>query len=168
MMMRMRKMSLLRTILTVAGVSILSLSGARGVQAQALFGAEVLFGTETDVGIGGRVHVDLGSGVPNLEFQGGFALFFPDGPADYWEINGNVWYRIETRGDSNVLPYVGGGLNIGHHDRDDFEGDTDLGLNLGGGVRFPFQNTTPFLEARFTVGGEEQFIIGGGVLFGGF
>jgi hypothetical protein len=158
----------LRSIVTVVTVSVLGLSGAAEVQGQAMFGAEVLFGTETDLGIGGRVHIDLGSGVPNLEFQGAFDLFFPDGPADYWEINGNVWYRIETRGGSSAVPYVGGGLNIGHRDAPDFGGDTDLGVNLGGGVRFPFENTTPFIEARFTVGGAEQLVIGGGVLFGGF
>lgn len=156
----------LRGILTITVVGVLVLTGPREAQAQALFGAEVLFGTETDVGLGGRVHVPLDLGVPNLEFMGSFNLFFPDGPADYWEINGNVWYRIETSGRSRALPYVGGGLNIGRWSREDFD-DTDLGLNLGGGVRFPFENTTPFLEARFTIGGEEQFVIGGGVLFGG-
>ena len=158
----------LRGILTVTALSVLVFTGPRAAQAQALFGAELLFGTETNVGLGGRVHVDLEPGVPNLELMGSFDLFFPDGPTDYWEINGNVWYRIETSGSSRALPYVGGGLNIGHRSREGFDDDTDLGLNLGGGVRFPFENTTPFLEARFTIGGEEQLVIGGGVLFGGF
>jgi len=137
-------------------------SGASG---QALFGAEALFGTDTDFGLGGRVHLDLGTSAP-LEFQGAFDLFFPDGPADYWEINANLWYNIETSGSSTALPYLGGGLNIGHTSVEDFD-DTELGVNLGGGVKFGYTNTIPFLEARVTLGGVEQFVIGGGVLFGG-
>ncbi len=138
-------------------------SGAAG---QALFGAEALFGTDTDFGLGGRVHLDLGTTAP-LEFQGGFDLFFPDGPADYWEINANLWYDIPNSGGSSALPYLGGGLNIGHTSEGEGFDNTDLGVNLGGGVKFGFTNTIPFLEARVTLGGVEQFIIGGGVLFGG-
>jgi len=133
---------------------------------QALFGAEALFGTDTDFGLGARVHLDLGTTAP-LEFQGGFVLFFPDGPVDYWEINANLWYNIETSGGSTALPYLGGGLNIGHVSAGEGFDETDLGVNLGGGVKFGYTNTIPFLEARVTLGGVEQFVIGGGVLFGG-
>lgn len=139
---------------------------AAPASAQALFGAEAAFGTETDFGIGGRAHFPLGTSAP-LDVQPGFMLFFPDGPAEYWEINVNLWYHIRTGGGSNALPYVGGGLNIGHVSSDGDFDDTDVGLNLGGGVRFGFTNTIPFLEARVTVGGDEQLVIGGGVLFGG-
>lgn len=138
-------------------------SGASG---QALFGAEALFGTDTDFGLGGRVHLDLGTAAP-LDFQGGFNLFFPDGPVDYWEINANLWYNFETLEGSTALPYLGGGLNIGHVSAAEGFDETDLGVNLGGGVKFGFTNTIPFLEARVTLGGVEQFVIGGGVLFGG-
>lgn len=137
-----------------------------GASGQVLFGAEALFGTETDFGIGGRIHYDLGTTAP-LEFQGAFDLFFPDGPADYWEINGNLWYNLPTSSGSTALPYLGGGLNIGHVSANGFD-DTELGVNLGGGVKFGFTNTIPFLEARVTLGGiDEQLVIGGGVLFGG-
>lgn len=147
----------------LGGVLLCLPTGASG-QAT-LFGAEAMFGTDTDFGIGGRVHLDLGWDAP-IDFQAGFDLFFPDGPADYWEINTNLWYNIPTSGSSSALPYLGGGLNIGHSSVEDFD-DTELGVNLGGGVKFGFTNTIPFLEARVTLGGVEQFIIGGGVLFGG-
>ncbi len=134
--------------------------------AQVAFGAEALFGSDTDFGLGARVQTDLGTSIP-LDFSGSFDLFFPDGPADYWEINGNVWYEIEVAGSG--VPYVGAGLNIGHIDPggDGFS-DTELAVNLGGGYRFDFTNTSPFVEARFTIGGVEQFVIGGGVLIGWF
>ena len=142
-----------------------SLGVAAPAQAQAGFGAQALFGSETDFGLGARVVAGLGSSIP-LEFQGGFNLFFPDGPRDYWEINGNVWYTIET--DSTGAPYVGGGLNIGRMSGGDAESNTELAVNLGGGYRFGFTNTSPFIEARFAVGGHDQFVIGGGVLLGNF
>lgn len=155
------------------GVLISGLLGAAlaclpsGASGQVLFGAEALFGTETDFGLGARIHYDLGTSAP-LEFQGAFDLFFPDGPADYWEINTNLWYNLPTSGGSTALPYLGGGLNIGHVSGPDGPDDTELGVNLGGGVKFGFTNTIPFLEARVTVGGiDEQLVIGGGVLFGG-
>jgi hypothetical protein len=157
----MRKWTIVAT-LAVAG----SLAGApRDAGAQATFGAEALFGTDTDFGIGGRIHADLGTSAP-LEFQAAFDLFFPEGPAEYWEINANLWYEIESAGGA-VQPYLGGGLNIGHGSGGNGFSDTDLGLNLGGGVKFIGRNTTPFIEGRFTVGGIEQFVIGGGVLLGG-
>ena len=151
--------------LAAAFVALFALE-ANEAHAQTVFGAEAMFGSETDLGIGARLQLPLGPEIP-LDFQGGFNLFFPDGPSDYFEINGNLWYDIPTSGTTNVEPYVGGGLNIGHHSVSGFS-DTDVGLNLGGGARFVFANTTPFIEARFVVGGSEQFVIGGGVLFGGF
>lgn len=159
---------ILRNFLAIAALGLLALSGPTEARAQTMFGAEAMVGTDTEFGLGGRFHVDLAPGVRNLEVMGSFDYFFPDGPTDYWEINGNVWYRIPVRGNSTAVPYVGGGLNIGHLDREATEDDTDVGLNLGGGLRFLFENTIPFLEARVTIGGVEQFVIGGGVLFGRF
>jgi hypothetical protein len=153
-------------VLTVLAIGAF-LFGAADARAQIAFGAEALFGSETDFGLGARVQTDLGTSIP-LDFSGSFDLFFPDGPADYWEINGNVWYEIDVAGAAGV-PYVGAGLNIGHVDPGG-EGfsDTELAVNLGGGYRFDFANTSPFIEARFTIGGVDQFVIGGGVLLGWF
>ncbi len=157
---------------TIRGLALTAVLGA-GVAlapapaaAQVIFGAEAAFGTEQDFGIGGRIHTDLGASAANLELMGSFLLFFPDGPRDYWEINGNVLYHFPRRAASTAQPYAGGGLNIAHTSRDGDFDDTDLGFNLAGGVRFLFANTIPFLEARVTFGHDEQLVIGGGVLFG--
>jgi hypothetical protein len=142
------------------------LFGSSDAGAQVRLGAEAMFGTETDFGLGGRIVAGLGTSLP-LEFQGGFNLFFPEGPRDYWEVNGNVWYTFETP--ASGAPYAGGGLNIGRMSGgSESASDTKLGINLGGGYRFNFTNTAPFVEARFTVGGHDQFVIAAGVLFGGF
>lgn len=152
-----------KLFLSAAVFAAVAVAAPQSAEAQR-FGAEAAFGSDTDFGIGGRTVVNVSNSVP-LDFGGSFLLFFPDGPAEYWEINANLWYPIPTTGGSTV-PYVGGGLNIGHQSVSGFS-DTELGLNLGGGARFEMANTTPFIEARFVVGGVEQFVIGGGVLFGG-
>ncbi|MGH2670859.1 MAG: hypothetical protein ACRDH5_17395, partial [bacterium] len=98
---------------------------------------------------------------------------FPDAPAGtdvtYWEINGNVAYRIRTTSRS-LAPYVGGGLSIAHRAADvgtASASDTDVGLNLLGGTTFGAAATKvkPFAEARFTIGAGEQLVITGGVRF---
>lgn len=135
------------------------------VQAQIAFGPELLFGTEFDFGLGGRIVAGMGTEIP-LEFQGGFNVFLPDRDVDYWELNGNVWYTIDTP--AVGAPYIGGGLNIGRRSTSESFSSTELAVNLGGGYRFNFTNTAPFIEARFALGGHDQFVIGGGFLFGGF
>ncbi|MDH3733687.1 MAG: hypothetical protein OEU54_09145 [Gemmatimonadota bacterium] len=155
------KKGVLLTALAIAGL----LTVPTRADAQVAFGPEAMFGTEFDFGLGGRLVAGLGTEIP-LEFQGGFNIFFPDGPRDYWELNGNVWFTIDTP--AIGAPYVGGGLNIGRRTSSESVSSTELALNIGGGYRFNFTNTAPFIEARFALGGHEQFVIGGGFLFGGF
>ena len=135
-----------------------------GLEAQALFGVNGNFGTETDFGIGGRVHLGLSRATRGLEAMGSFEIFFPDGPADYWEVNANVFYALPVES-ATVLPYVGGGLNIGHTDVGEFD-STEVGLNLAGGVRFPGTSVTPFVEARAVISNRDQLVLTAGVLFG--
>jgi opacity protein-like surface antigen len=138
------------------------------------FGIQADFGTDTDFGIGGRVVFGLRSLFPGtpLDAHVSFDYFFPDAPAGtdvtYWEVNGNVAYRIRTTSRS-LAPYVGGGLSIAHASVDvgtASASDTDVGLNLLGGTTFGARsNVKPFAEARFTIGAGEQLVITGGVRF---
>ncbi|HET7583929.1 MAG TPA: outer membrane beta-barrel protein [Gemmatimonadaceae bacterium] len=83
---------------------------------------------------------------------------------------------------SMVKPYVLGGLGV-YHSNPDFDGalsdrsSTDLGINLGGGLRFDLSGFSTFAEARYhrifsvntavTGGGSESFFpINFGVSFG--
>lgn len=138
------------------------------------FGVQASFGTDTDFGIGARVVFGLRSLFPTtpLDAHVAFDYFFPDAPAGtdvtYWEINGNVAYRIpNVRG--SLAPYVGGGLSIAHASVDVGVGsasDTDVGLNLLGGTTFGTRSKVkPFAEARVTLGGGDQLVITGGVRF---
>lgn len=143
---------------------------ARDAEAQAAFGVQGNWGDEADFGIGGRILANLES--VNLEAVGSFDLYFPDDrgseDVDYWEINGNLFYHIRLRDTDAVVPYLGGGLKIARAEVGSAD-DTEVGLNLGGGARFPTSSSvTPFAEAKYTIsdGLAEQFVITFGFLFG--
>jgi len=90
----------------------------------------------------------------------------------YWSVDGvrdvspnvDVYYHFNPEG--RVTPYLGGGmgLNFVHNDRSD-RSNTDLGLNLLGGLRFPGQSNHYFLEGRYTASDVSQVSVLTGVTF---
>lgn len=145
--------------------------GAPEAEGQAAFGAQINWGSDTDIGVGGRILGNIED--INLEAVGSFDIYFPDdeGQADldYWEINGNLFYHIHLQDTNAVIPYVGGGVNIARFELD-ADSQTEVGLNLAGGARFPTaSDITPFAEAKYVIADEfnEQFVIAFGFLFGG-
>ncbi len=133
------------------------------------FGAQLDWGSDTDVGIGARVVFGLKAIAPRAPLDGivSFDYYFPSAPAgadvNFWEINGNIAYRFKVAR-SSLGPYAGGGLNIGHASGGGAS-DTKPGLNLLAGTTFKAKNVTPFAEARAVVGDFDQFILTGGVRF---
>jgi hypothetical protein len=82
-------------------------------------------------------------------------------------VNGNMAYQFGRR----WKPYVGPGLNLARRTAA-FSGtelagsDTALGLNMLGGVRrVDGRKRQYFGEARYEIGGGEQFLVTVGVLF---
>lgn len=162
-------------LVTTPLVAIFLLVGpsAGELDAQAAFGPEAHFGSEGDFGIGGRALINIPD--VDLEAVGNVVIFFPSG-FDWFEVNANVFYHFHLDEEPSLIPYVGGGLNIARlsFDAPDdpfFNGGsfstTEVGLNIGGGVRFPGGgNITPFLEARAVISDADQLVVGGGVLFG--
>lgn len=140
----------------------LLLAGTPSLEGQIYVGPQLNVGTETDLGVGGRVLGNVEQ--MNLELVGSFDLYFPDGPTDFWEINGNAFYHFHLPETPSVLPYAGGGLNIAQTSNG-FE-STEPGLNLGGGVRFPLENLSPYVEGRAVVSDADQLVFTFGVLFG--
>ena len=126
------------------------------------FALQADWGSDTDFGIGARAIFGLRSLFPKtpLDAHVSFDYFFPSGAAGvdvkYWEINGNVGYRIpKVRG--NLAPYVGGGLNIAHASASSAgvsASDTKAGLNLLAGTTFgrAASKTKPFVEGRVKIG----------------
>lgn len=152
--------------------------GASAAEGQAVrVGGQVSFADDADFGIGPRLAIELPRVATGLWAIGTFDYFFPDdgfgadGDIDYWEINGNLAYTIQLPDAPGVEPYVGAGINIARLSVD-FEdvpeadgGDTQVGLNLLGGLNFPLVGFTPFVEARLEIDGGEQFVVSGGITF---
>lgn len=163
----------MKTWRVFAAVTAALVFGTADAQAQA-FGVQGSWGDDSDFGIGARLEL----GLPNLLTSegplsntfliGSFDYFFPDfcdaiDDCSYWEINGNLAVPITS---STIDPYAGAGLNIAHMSVLD-QSDTEVGLNLLGGLRFNLGGLGAFGEGRFVLGGSEQFVLTFGVLVGG-
>lgn len=162
-----------KTILT-ALVAAFALFGVSEAQAQSIqFGAAGAYANDFELGIEGRVALPIEAGFGNLKAIGNFGYFLPPDPFSYWEINGNVAYMIQAQ---SISPYVGAGLNYANVESEftnPLTGATtsasasEIGLNVLGGIEFDAGALNPFIEGKYELGGGEQFVIKGGLLFGG-
>jgi opacity protein-like surface antigen len=149
--------------------------------AQVQFGGQVNYGTDTDFGVGARVALGLEQLLEGLEITGAFDWFFPDLENDdedvdytYFEVNGNVLYKLSLQQTTAFIPYLGAGVNVAHGSldseilgNDEVEiSDTEVGMNVLGGMKVKLtEDVQPFIECRFEIGGGKQFVVTGGLLF---
>jgi opacity protein-like surface antigen len=162
----MKKLRIPFVILAVLAFS------ATGAEAQR-FGAQLNWADDMDLGIGARLELPLNIGAEGVlsytYLIGSFDYFFPDcDDCTYFEFNGNLAVPVNV--ESSLNPYVGAGLNMARFSVDVAGSDvsnTDLGLNLLGGLKFALGGVSSFGEARFELGGGEQFVLTFGILFGG-
>ena len=158
---------------SLAGAMALSLLAFTAPQARAQveLGPQLSIANDVDFGLGVNLGLPLTSLHQNLEFSGNFTLYFPDN-IDYWEIDGNIRYLFHLQGNSSMIPFAMAGLAIG---RSSWDGDhvpglgddsnTELGLRLGGGAKFPMGKTTPFVDLGLTIGDLPDFVLRGGLTF---
>jgi len=156
-------------VMTAAALALAAPSTALG---QVSFGPQLSFGGDTDLGIGGRVIANVES-IEHWDFVGTFDVWFLDDGANTdrsaWEATGNLAYNF-TIENSAVFPYAGAGLSVFHvsveNEMTGFDSDdTDLGLNFFGGLEFPGESVTPFVEIRGVLDAADQVVITGGLLF---
>ncbi len=159
-------MTLTRALL-LAGASLFLL-GPAATQAQTSIGGQVSWADDADIGLGARAFLPIPALHPQLAFVPSFDVFFPGSDLSYWELNANIHYTFVTD-NSNLSPYVGAGLNfarasarVGPVGR---VSESEVGVNVLGGLRFPMGGFSPFVEARVELGGGEQFVLAGGLLF---
>jgi hypothetical protein len=127
------------------------------------FGLHANWGDATDVGLGLRYESGMTWLLPRagtLRFIGQFDYFFPDGPLNYWEINGNL-VNVFAIPNVQAAGYVGAGLNIATLSNG--ASATEVGANLLAGIRLPGA-FRPFLEGRLELGGGEQFVLAAGFM----
>lgn len=154
---------------------------ASPVSGQVVFGPQGSWGDESDFGIGARLQVPFaglvttepGSALSTMFLIGSFDWFFPDDDdfpgvdVNWFEVNLNAAYPLVMEG---LRPYVGAGLNYARVSVEvggETDSDSDVGLNVLGGLNFLLGGLTAFTEGRFELGGGEQFVLTFGVLFGG-
>ena len=146
----------------VAVVGMLAMPN--GAQAQTIVGALGAYYDDFEAfGIGAYVGIPIPQVYEGLIFKPDFMFFFPDG-GDYWELNGDVVMRFPLE-ESPILPFALGGISIGRVSSDFGGSDTDVGLNLGGGVIFPMETIRPVAGAKFEIRDNTGFVIFGGIGF---
>jgi opacity protein-like surface antigen len=131
----------------------------RGAQSGIWLGPEIAFNDDADFGIGIGLEFDLPSIDPNLSYMGDFVFFFPDG-FDYFEFNANLAYDLPLE-DASVTPFLLSGLNVGRvsgEGESDFS-DTEVGLNVGAGVKFNAGTVSPRVTGRFNLFSSESFTL---------
>jgi hypothetical protein len=146
-------------------------------QGQVQAGPYVAFHDEADFGIGAFVSIPVPEIHEDVSFVGDFGYYFPGDRYqvvewDYWEANADLMLRFPLD-DSRFTPWVMGGLNVGHTNSVvDDEGfleesgsDTEIGLNIGGGLTFGEGSTLPFAGFKFELDGGEGAVIFAGVSF---
>ena len=151
----------------IMSVAVLALSPGLS-QAQVTLGPTLAFSEDADLGIGAMVKASLPGLGERVGLMADFILFFPSPTGvDYLEINGNVMYGFPVES-SKATPFVLAGLNLarGSFDASGVTGsNTDLGLNLGGGVEIDAGSFRPVLGVRIEVRGGESFVVFGTLPF---
>jgi hypothetical protein len=89
---------------------------------------------------------------------------------NYWDsdvvsdVSPNLDLSYRFMGGGGVTPYLGAGLGMHMYNSDNSSfSDTNLGMNLFGGVSFPGSRTDVFLEARHSTSDITQTALLGGV-----
>lgn len=134
-----------------------------GAEAQTLGAVGAYYDDLEAFGLGAYVAIPIPQVYEGLSFNPNFVFFFPDG-GDYWELNGDVVLSFPLEDDSPIIPFALSGISIGRTSAGSFS-DTDIGLNLGGGVAFPLESVRPVAGAKFEIRDNTGFVIFGGVGF---
>jgi hypothetical protein len=146
-----------KLLCTVALVGMLVAPGA--VQAQLEAGPILAYHTDAEaVGVGAYIAIPVPQLAEGFALVPDFTWFFPDN-YDYFEINGDIAYFFPVSETTPVMPFAFGGLNIASTDS-----NTDVGLNLGGGIQFG-GSLRPAVGAKFEIQDATGFVIFGAVGF---
>jgi len=153
----------MKKLLWVVGLAGV-LSAPATVSAQVALGPALAFHDDFDFGIGAFADIPVPSLATGLSIVPNFMFWFPDG-GDAWELNADVSYSFQVSDDTPVLPFAFAGLNILNVGPDGGDSNTDIGLNLGGGIGFRAQSVQPFAGLKFELQDRTGFVIFGGVGF---
>lgn len=120
----------------------------------------VMLGYGTDVeqlGLGVNGEFNINS---KVSVAPSFVYWFVDN-ASVWEFNVNANYYFTKAGSADF--YGLAGINLFNAKADGFDGESEVGLNLGAGANFNIgKSWEPFTEVKFVLGDADQL----GLFFG--
>ena len=117
------------------------------------------------LGLEGRFDI-VGVGSATLQLNPTFSYYFDDDDNNLAIFNFSLNLPFEFKiGDSVLRPFVGPGLGVLHFSRDNVDDDTDLKLNLLGGLLFYLDPVDLFVQCKFAIGDGTEAEIIGGLLF---
>lgn len=146
-----------------AGFLLVGIVGAGALEAQTArshLGVRASYNFDfEEAGVGAQLGVPIGR---RLEFYPSFDAYFVD-PGSLWALNADLKYRPSLARSTDWL-YLGGGINFTGFSNGPVD-DTDVGLNLIGGVE-PYRGMVhPFVEGRLILGNGSQFQLALGLNF---
>jgi len=149
-----------RTLGGIVTIAMLALVPSM-LQAQTTLGPTLAMHDDGDLGIGATLGAPMASLGEGIGLMADFLIFFPDA-GSYFEVNANLTYDFPLE-NSTVVPFVLAGLNIGRASVDvpgvGSTSNTDLGLNVGGGIAFDAGTFRPSVAGRFRLGDGSGFVV---------
>ena len=104
--------------------------------------------------------------IDRLRLEPSFNFFFKKDFVSMWDFNANVHYQFPVGGKVDLYPLAGlSVLGIKASVLGYSASDTEIGLNLGGGVDFDLSERLVLnVEAKYKIGGEwSRFILSAGI-----
>lgn len=131
-------------------------------------GAQFALGTGdsfTNVGLGAKFQWNV---IDRLRLEPSFNFFFKKDFVSMWDLNANVHYQFPVAAKVDLYPLAGLSVLGAKASVLGFSTtDTEIGLNLGGGVDFDLSDKLVLnVEAKYKIGGEwSRFILSAGVAY---
>lgn len=150
----------MRCILSVTAF-VLTFFVALPASAQVGGGINVQYGFDREEAqLGGELHLALSS-MRGLAFVPNVEVYLSDDPSIV-AFNGDFHYAPTVSQNRAFRPYIGAGLALV---RASFGGNSnsELGVNLKGGLNFRSERTTPFLQLEYRAGDYDELSLGGGI-----
>ena len=131
---------------------------------------------DVDVGVRGGYYTDAEEGFLGVEllmritetrwfFHPNLEYVFVD-PGDLATLNLDVHYDLDTDNDDLYI-WLGGGPAIifRDDDRGNDDDETDLGLNLLGGVGWQLESVVPYVQAKAIIADDNEVVLAVGIRF---
>lgn len=136
---------------------------------QTKLGAQLVYGTTTEFGIGAKANFELSGSA--ITIVPSFNYFFGESAGaastSTFTINADAHYNVAAGEGVTVYPLAG--LNLTNQSvtvLNNSASATKIGFNVGGGLQYGISTAlTGFVEAKYVIGTFDQAIFSAGVLF---